>query len=272
MKWNLFYPGITALLFVCHSQSFSKNIESIQNPLPQSIFNAQGNWFLALGGGAQFPQLHSHMKLNNGSEFPSPFDYDRLSVGSNNGGVIAASGGRRWQTSNFWFPSYSLSVFWQYFFKTQIQGEITQYSLPEFTNYTYNLDFTSNLLLASGKINLFRYGAFSPYINGGIGSSFNRVSNYREEAFTNVTPRVSPGFRDSNSSEFAYNVGAGIDVQFFPQLIFSVGYIYQDLGPISSGNGINTWAEQSLNPGSYRSNEVLVTATYLFGAEKPFIK
>ncbi|CAM2995595.1 Opacity protein and related surface antigens [Legionella steigerwaltii] len=272
MKWNLFYPSIAALLFVYHGQSFSKDIESIKNTVPPSIFNTQSSWFIALGGGAQFPELHSQMKVNNGSGFPSPFDFDRYSITNDNGGVIAASAGRRWQNNNFWFPSYSLSVFWQYFFKTHIRGEITQYSLPEFTNYNYNLDFTSNLLLASGKINLFRYVIFSPYVNGGIGSSFNNVSNYREEAFSGVTPRVSPGFRDSNTSEFAYNVGAGIDVQFFPQLIFSVGYIYQDLGPISSGNGINTWAEQSLNPGSYRSNEVLVTATYLFGKEKSFIK
>ncbi len=272
MKWNLFYPGITALLLVCHSPSFSKNVQNTQSPQPQSIFSAQGNWFVSLGGGAQFPELNSHTKVNNGSEFPDPYNYDQYSINNDNAGVIAASAGRRWQNNNFWFPSYSLSIFWQYFFKTHISGEITQYSLPEFTDYTYNLDFTSNLLLASGKINLFQYGIFSPFVNGGIGSSFNNVSNYNEKALAGVTPRVSPAFRDSNTSEFAYNIGAGIDVQLLPQFILSVGYIYQDLGPISSGNGVDTWSGQSLNLGSYRSNEVLITATYLFGKEKSFIK
>ncbi|KTC90018.1 hypothetical protein OQJ18_05950 [Fluoribacter dumoffii] len=272
MKWNLFYPGITALLLVCHGQSFSRDNEMTRNPVPHSVSPTQNNWFVSLGGGAQFPDLNSHMKVNNGSGFPHPFDYDRYAITSDNGGVIAASAGRRWQNDSFWFPSYSLSVFWQYFFKTHLRGEITQYSLPEFTNYNYNLDFTSNLLLASGKINLFRYGIFSPYVNGGIGSSFNDVSNYREHALAGITPRVSPGFRGSNTSEFAYNIGAGIEVQFLPQLIFSLGYIYQDLGPVSGGKGVDTWTEQSLNPGSYRSNEVLVTATYLFGAEKNDIK
>lgn len=271
MRWNLFYSTAITLLLVIGNPSFSKNIKNIQNGLPPSIFNSQGNWFISLGGGGQFPDLNSHMKVNNNSGFPEPFDHDRYSISNNNGGVIAASIGRHWQNNNFWLPSYSLGLFWQYFFKTHIHGEITQYSLPEFTNYNYNLDFVSKLLLASGKINLFQYRIFSPYINGGIGSSFNNVSNYCEKAFSGVTPRVSPEFRDSNISEFAYNLGAGIDIQVLPQLILSVGYLYQDLGPISSGNGVNAWAEQSLNPGSYRSNEVLVTATYLFG-RKSFIK
>ncbi|AWN74053.1 hypothetical protein LEAN103870_17395 [Legionella anisa] len=272
MKWNLFYSATLTLFLAICNPSFSKNIKNTQNALPPSMFNSQGNWFISLGGGAQFPDLNSHMNINNGSGFPEPFDQDRYSITNDNGGVIAASAGHRWQNNNFWFPSYSLSIFWQYFFKTHINGEITLYSLPEFTNYNYNFDFVSNLLLASGKINLFQYGIFSPYINGGIGSSFNNISKYSEEAFSGVTPRVSPGFRNSNTSEFAYNVGAGLDMQILPQLILSVGYIYQDLGPISSGNGVDTWAEQSLNPGSYRSNEVLVTATYLFGREKSFVK
>ncbi|QMT60009.1 outer membrane protein [Legionella sp. PC997] len=272
MKRNLFYFGITTLLFVCQSPSFSKNIDNIQNSLHHSLSNAQGSWFISLGGGAQFPELNSHTKVNNGSGFPAPYSADRYSIRDNNGGVVAVSAGRRWQNESIWFPSYSLSIFWQYFFTTHISGEITQYSLPQFTNYKYNLDFTSNLLLASGKINVMRYGIFSPFINGGIGSSFNNASNYNESAFAGVTPRVSPEFRNSNTSEFAYNIGAGVDVQLLPQLFLSVGYIFQDLGPLASGNGVNTWTGESLTLGSYRTNEVLITATYLFGKEKNFIK
>lgn len=264
MKWNLFYPSITALLLVCHNTSFSKNDGYVQNPALQSVSSAQGNWFISLGAGVQFPELHAHIQVNNGAEFSAPYNYDQYSINSNNGAVITAFVGRRWQNDNIWFPSYSLGLFWQYFFKTQLDGKITQYSLPQFTNYSYDLDFTSNLLLISGKMNLFKHGMFSPYINGGIGSSFNKVSNYNETALAGVTPRLSPGFRTANTSEFAYNIGAGIDVHFLPQFIFSLGYIYQDLGPYPSGNGVGTWSNQSLNPGSYHSNEILASMTYLF--------
>lgn len=61
-------------------------------------------------------------------------------------------------------------------------------------------------------------------------------------------------------------------MQVIPQFIISVGYIYQDLGPVSSGTRVETWSGRSLNAGSYRSNEVLVTATYLFGTENHFTK
>ncbi|ARM35193.1 hypothetical protein B0B39_17485 [Legionella longbeachae] len=264
MKWNLFYPCITALLLVCHTTSFSQNSEYVQKPSLQSVFNAQGNWFISLGAGVQFPELHSQIQVNNGSVFSAPYNYDQYSITSDKGAVIAATVGRRWQKDHIWFPSYSLGLFWQYFFKTQLNGQITQYSLPQFTNYNYHFDFTSNLLLISGKMNLFKHGMFSPYINGGIGSSFNKVSNYNETALEGVTPRVSPGFRTANTSEFAYNIGAGIDIHLLSRFIFSLGYIYQDLGPYPSGNGTGTWSNQSLNPGSYHSNEILASMSYLF--------
>lgn len=145
-----------------------------------------------VGGGAQFPALNSHTKVNNGSDFSKPFDNDRYSIHVDDGGVVAASVGRRWQNDSFWLPSYSIGVLWQYFFQTRFNGQIMQYSLPEFTNYDYHLNFTSNIVLAAGKINLLQYGIFSPYVHGGIGSSFNHFSNYKEEALADVTPRDNP--------------------------------------------------------------------------------
>lgn len=115
MKWNLFYPCITALLLVCHNTSFSQNSEYVQKPSLQSVFNAQGNWFISLGAGVQFPELHSQIQVNNGSVFSAPYNYDQYSITSDNGAVIAATVGRRWQNDHIWFPSYSLGLFWQYF-------------------------------------------------------------------------------------------------------------------------------------------------------------
>jgi opacity protein-like surface antigen len=267
MKRNLYFPISAILLLSCHSLSFARSAENKQHATSRSFVNSSGNWFIALGAGAQFPYWQSNMNTSNGA-VPSPSSKDRYSISNNNGAVIAASIGRRWQTTNLWFPSYSLGIFWQYFFQTNIHGKITQYSLPKFTTYNYKIDSSSNMVLAAGKVNLFKYGLFSPYVNGGIGSSFNNVSNFRETVLSRVTPRVSPGFRNANSSEFAYNVGAGIDLQFMPQLILSVGYIYQNLGPVSSGIGVSTWSSQSLSLGTYQSNEVLATATYIFDKVK----
>ena len=254
MKWKLFYPSIIVLLLTGHSPSFSKNTD---------VLNSQRDWFVGLGVGAQFTSWRSDMRINNGSVASAP--YDRFSMTNNNGPVLAVSTGRRWKNEDVWFPAYSLGIFWQYFFKTSISGQIEQYSLPEFTNYNYHLHETTNILLASAKINLFQYRMFSPFIHGGIGGALSHISNYIENAKAGIIPRVSPGFRNANSCEFAFNIGVGIDLQLMPQSFFSVGYIFQDIGPISSSTGIGTWAHQVLQPGFHYTNEVLITVTYLLG-------
>jgi opacity protein-like surface antigen len=266
MKRYFFYSSIPALLLTLTTQTFSQPIE---NPLFPTLFNSPGNWFITLGAGEQYPQWDNPIKVDTGLAAPHNKDY--YSTKNKNEAVVALSLGRRWKREEFWLPAYSFGVFWQYFFRTNLGHCATLYSLPDVTTYSYNWQLTSNLLLASAKLNLFEYGKLSPYVNGGIGSSFNRTSGYKERPLPAVTPRVSPAFGNFSTSEFSYHLGVGLDLQVMPQLIASLGYIYQDLGPTSSGPGKGSWSNQSLNPGSYRSNEVLVSLSYLFG-EKNNVK
>jgi opacity protein-like surface antigen len=261
MKRTFFYHSITALLVVSASSVFSKTPE---NKFLDPILNSPGNWFITAGAGVQSPHWHNPMQISNNSGFPAPNDKDLYATKNQSEPVLALSLGKRWQREHFWLPAYSFGVFWQYFFRTHLGNTIMQYSSPAFTNYQYKWDLTANVLLASAKLNLFQYGILSPYINVGIGSSFNRTSNYEETPVPGVTPRTSPSFVKFSTSEFAYNAGAGIDIQLTSQFIISVGYNYQDLGQVSSGPGTGTWSNQSLNPGSYHSNEILVSASYLF--------
>ncbi len=207
------------------------------------------------------------MKVGNDSGFPAPYSNDLYFTKNQGEPVVAVSLGKRWQQTNVWFPSYSLGIFWQYFFRTYFGNTVMQYSDPELANYRYQWDLTANLLLASAKINLVQYKILSPYFNIGIGSSFNRTANYKENALPGVIPRTSPGFSNFSNSEFAYKIGAGIDLQLSSNFIVSIGYNYQDLGQISSGAGKQIWSDQSLNPGSYHSNEILFSVSYLFGKQ-----
>jgi len=262
MKWNLFYSAVAVLLLGHHTVSFSEHTENIKKSW-QPFSNTQGDWFLTFGAGAQFPELHSHTYVANGSEPPQA--YDQYSIKNDNNAVITVSAGKRWQQNTVWFPAQSLGVYWQYLFKTDVHGTIAQYSLPELTNYNYHLNLSSNILLLSGKLNLLQYGKCSPFVNGGVGSAFNRVSNYNETVLSGIIPRVSPGFRNTTTSAFAYNLGAGLDLQIIPQWIFSLGYIFQDLGSVSSGAGVTTWSKEQFHLGNYHTNEILITTSYLFG-------
>jgi opacity protein-like surface antigen len=255
MKWN--YSSIAALLLAYTASNFAYSAS-------EGSSTSRGNWFISLGGGVQHPRWHNPMKVSNGSIFSKPYNIDLYSTKNQNEGILALYAGRRWERGSLWFPAYSFGLFWQYFFRTHLGKSITLDSHPALTHYEYDWDLTANLLLASAKLNLFRHGILSPFINGGIGSSFNRTSDYKEKALANLIPRVSPRFTKFSTSEFAYQLGVGIDLHLTSHILISVGYNYQDLGQISSGPGKGKWSTQSLNPGSYHSNEVLVSISYLF--------
>jgi len=223
------------------------------------------NWYASAGVGGQFPTLNSSMTVNNGSSFPTPFDQDIYSTTNHAQVFFGASVGRRWQRDNNWLPALSVGVLYEYFWANNVGGTITQFSIPQFNNYNYTWNTASNVVLASAKLNLFQYNWLSPYVNGGLGGAFNRASSYREMAFPEVTARVSPGFAANTSHQFAYNAGVGVDFQCASQFLLSIGYLYQDLGKVSSGQGTQSWEGQSLNLGKYHSHGVMASVTYLFG-------
>lgn len=250
MKGNFFYSSVTALLITLNTPSFGVS---------------NSDWYVAFGVGAQSTQWNSPLRISNGFEFDSPCDIDLYSTKGASGATVAFSVGRRWYNENAWFPAYSVGLLWQYLFRVNLGNTlITQYSLPEFANYTYHWQVASNVLMIAGKLNITQFWNMSLYINGGVGASINRSYDYNETALPGVTPRISPGFQDSSSSQVAYNLGFGFDFPLNPELIFSLGFVYQNLGNVASGSGIGTWSNASLNPGSYRSKELLLSVAYLF--------
>jgi opacity protein-like surface antigen len=224
----------------------------------------QGHWFASVGVGGAFPQLKSSLSVNNGSGFPAPYNEDRYSTTNNSEVIIGASAGRRWHQEDVWLPAVSFGGSYQHFFTTAAGGTVMQNSLPDFTNYNYQWGVSSNVVLATATLNLFQYNKISPYVNVGLGAAFNHANGYSESALPGVTPRISPNFAENTSGNFAYNLGVGVDLQPMPQFMASLGYLYQDLGAVSSGVGTQTWSGQSLRLGSYASNTLFMHVTYLF--------
>ncbi|MDF1678671.1 MAG: outer membrane beta-barrel protein [Legionellaceae bacterium] len=223
------------------------------------------HWFVFGAIGGQKPLLKSDMYVNNGSLLPRPSNQDHYSVNQDKAEpMVAVFAGRYWQTNKKWFPDYALGLRYETLFSTRISGAVTQYSLPLFTNYVYNWDVSSNLLFASGKLNLFKYKRILPYVTGGLGVGFNRATQYTETALPSIAARVSPGFTNNTNTAFAYHVGAGLDFQLLTQWILSFAYQYMDLGNVASGPGVSTWAGESLQLGHYRSNGLFLGLTYLF--------
>lgn len=222
-------------------------------------------WYISADFGAQWNSLGNRMLVYNGSDFPPPENVDLYFVNQNHQYIVAVSGGYRWERDCKWLPAYSLGLRYKHVFAKNVGQSIMQYSEPDFLNYTYDWKIYSDVLLASTKLNIVQYKRFLPYVTGGVGGARNKAGSYKETANPGITPRISPGFANKSTARLAYNVGAGIDFQVTPQILMTMGYEYQNLGNVSSGSGVYTWAGQALNLGSYQSNAALLSVSYLLG-------
>lgn len=69
------------------------------------------------------------------------------------------------------------------------------------------------------------YSGLQPYIGGGVGVAYNDVDSVSAGSI------ILPG---DTSTEFAWNVGAGLTIGIFPGAAIDLGYRYADLGKIKT--------------------------------------
>ncbi|MDX1837223.1 hypothetical protein DIZ81_06785 [Legionella taurinensis] len=230
-------------------------------------------WFVRAGAGLGEPDFHSTMTVNNGSGFPAPLNNDVYSTRKKTATTVNLAAGYRWARQQTWLPVLSAGLTYQHLFSNEINGTITQYSLPQFANYRYTWAVESEVLAIFARANLRQYQRFLPYLDGSIGSAWNTASHYRETAFSGVTPRISPMFRHHTATDFTYSLGAGIDVVLTDKIMLSFGYEFRDWGTLTSKSGELTWSQEQLNAGHYRTHSGLITVTYLFGqSTAPLLK
>lgn len=258
MKKDLLQLGAILMALIACSTSFAMPSNHLTVPVLNP--NATTAWLIAAAAGADFPFARDNIYANNGSSMPSPYDRDTFTVKQDSNALLAFFAGRRWEQPGQWLPAASLALMYQHRFAGDAWGVISQNSLSEFTNYCYKWALSSDVLIASAKMNLYTKNHISPYVTGGLGVAFNHAS-YQESALSGVTPRISPDF-SGNRNQLAYNFGAGLDFRATKQVIINLGYLYQNLGGMPA-QGKGSWAGASLTLNSYATNEVLAGVTYL---------
>ena len=220
--------------------------------------------------GGQKGSVNSSTTVNNGSGLASPYNRD-IYFGSNVTDMSTALGfytGYRLAFDRGLLQFLALGFQYQHFFLSKTSGKVAEFSLPaNFTNYSYNWQNSTNLLLANAKLNFKGYKSLLPYFNVGIGAALNQTQGYTESAYLNVTSRISPAYKKYSNSNFAYILGAGLDYELSSEVLFSLGYQYSYLGSASLGYGVGSWSSQKLDFGSLTSNAFIFGLTYLF--DKP---
>jgi len=183
-----------------------------------------------------------------------------------------------YQAQSPYLPFMSLGLQYQYTNfdnkKTLIQMDVVSPSTGE-TDGPFKADyiFSQNSLLGNLKIDLYRWGRMMPYLNLGLGASWNQAKN--KKPFINDL-----GFGDTldfastktRITSFSYTVGAGLDFLMTKNFWLSLGYSYNNFGKISIDEfftSLNGTVVESLSPrfnlGTLATHNIQLTGRYAFG-------
>ncbi|MCX7114884.1 MAG: SPOR domain-containing protein [Gammaproteobacteria bacterium] len=211
------------------------------------------------------PSYANTLTISNGSDFPAPYNLDSFSTKTNTQALLSVGIGKRYKPDVAYIKSLTFGARYQYLIPENIGNNLTQYSSPEFLNYNYHWSMTAQILTGEAKLNLIREARLSPYINGGLGVSFNQAKGYMETALPLVTERYSPSFNAKSVAQFTWHAGVGLDYDLGRDWIASIGYDFESLGAFASGSGVATWGGESLQLGNVNTNMAMLGITYLMG-------
>jgi opacity protein-like surface antigen len=226
-------------------------------------YPASGKTYIGGGIGELFPKVNTTQTIPTGAGWPN----DTYTNNSNpsNEGFLYVNGGRTWKRQSNWLPYYSVGVRYTYSSNMTVKGTVDQYSLPQFNNYTYKYSIQQENLLAIIKADIVRWKRLMPYLTIGGGLSSNNTFNYREQAVSGVTPRVSPGFSSYTSNNFAYILGGGFDFILKKNLWMNLEYNYNHFGTVKTGNGANTPTLTGFNFSNTSLKNKLTANTVMLG-------
>lgn len=229
-----------------------------------SSVSMASDWYYALGMGGAFPSIARQARVNNNSGFPPPNIYDLYSTNISRHVTALGEIGKYYRD---WVPhirGMALGLQYQHMFTDDIGKHIVLYSAPNFFNYHYQLDVSSNLLLVNARFDLINMNQFTPYLGIGAGLEQLVVSGYNEGPEPNVTARTSPDFRRNTEYNFAYQFSAGLSYKLCPDTDLSFTYLYQHIGKVETENGTGSWSDRALGFGNSHVNSFFITLTRAF--------
>lgn len=156
------------------------------------------------------------------------------------------------------------AIFYQ---QSAFNGQVLQFGLPFFNNYSYQLEDKNTIFLAQGKVNFYNFfNHLSPFFTLGLGGNYNQTS-YDE---TTLAPAIAPPNTERHLNTrhtvgFAGAIGGGIDFLITPNFGVNISDIFTYLGRLKT----TTTGSQQLvlqEPISYNANSqnFLVGLSYRF--------
>jgi opacity protein-like surface antigen len=107
----------------------------------------------------------------------------------------------------------------------------------------YSGSKSETVIMANGYVDLGTWWCITPYIGAGVGTSYNRISSFRDEglgdAFGAPLPVSVVYATDAGKWNFAWALHAGAGYRVSPNLTVELGYSYMNLGDATTGANSN---------------------------------
>ncbi len=222
---------LTAALLIT---AFCAKAETIQEITASNYLKKHAE-FSASGG-------FSDYRTSNTNLVVSPFETDSIRVNSR-----SVNGAWKLGIGIYFFEDQLSSSFFKplllelnlYQTSTTLKGNVWQYQLPQFNNYTFSAPVKSTRLMLDVKPTLVTWHSISPYAILGVGATWNTAS-YSEAAYgAGIDPASVMSLSNNTDTQFAWDLGAGFKFPITKNISATAEYIYAFLGDGSPGYGIN---------------------------------
>lgn len=222
------------------------------------------NWFMSVGGGMTRLNFADKVNVDNGTQMVPPNNIDYFTVNNPKAGIFQYNLGYQWHDESPYFPYTSFFLQYRHYFRTNITGNVVQFSLPTFNNYQYKMSYEADMLTLNGKFDLINYHHFLPYVSAGLGFIVNHLNDYSESVHPNVTPRIPPSYQGNTKLKGALTLGVGIDYLISQHYGLTLGYDHVFQGIAKSGPGEGLWNQTKLNFGNVKMDTVFINLNIHF--------
>lgn len=177
--------------------------------------------------------------------------------------------------NNPYFPFMSLGIQYRHTKSVTLETPFTVENVQFPQAFPYTIE--QNSVLLAWKIDLYQWlGRIMPYLNFGLGASWNHTSQKAPTALAPdfITGSVSQNSDPKQNTDWNVNVGAGLEFIVATNFWLSLGYSYDSFGRLELGavffpggdsSNLSSAVGQSKNIGNFHAHNIIFTARYLFG-------
>jgi outer membrane autotransporter protein len=151
-----------------------------------------------------------------------------------------------------WFPMIEPEIN-LYYSDYQSNGQVYRYNSVAFNDLTYEMPVPSTRVMLDLAVTVVSWCRFSTYAIGGIGNAWNRVS-YSDSVNSGDTCDLQTlNLHSRTNSNFAWELGAGVNYAFNDCIGVSAEYLYTDFGKLKTPGSGNTGdiTSPNISPASF---------------------